>query len=156
MQLPLARMDPPSFDMSMKEAERSFRQFITDVRAMLRDPARPFVVQDGAGRLPAQEDIPTRFLDLVLRTDEHAITLRLRMDNLYVVGFRNGVVEDPATTWFEFRLEDGRQRVITDSTLLGFGGNYQGAGLGTLDEVPLRTYKYRVCYKYIHLHASND
>ncbi|KAF7076682.1 hypothetical protein CFC21_081295 [Triticum aestivum] len=127
-------MDPPSFDMSMKEAERSFRQFITDVRAMLRDPARPFVVQDGAGRLPAQEDIPTRFLDLVLRTDEHAITLRLRMDNLYVVGFRNGVVEDPATTWFEFRLEDGRQRVITDSTLLGFGGNYQGAGLGTLDE----------------------
>lgn len=81
-----------SFDISRNHTERLFRQFMADARAMLRVPDQPFVTQE-AGRLPPQEDVPRRFMDLELRTADYAVTLRMRVDNLYVVGFRNGVGE---------------------------------------------------------------
>ncbi|KAM3370404.1 hypothetical protein ACQJBY_017991 [Aegilops geniculata] len=120
-----------SFDLSAEHPAQAFRQLLDDVRARLRVPGQPLLL-DNAGRLPQQEDVPTRFMDLVLRTAEHGITLRLRMDNLYVLGFRNGIDQG---TWFEFR-DDNRNpgRLITDSTPLGFGGGYRGDGLGSIDE----------------------
>jgi hypothetical protein len=76
-----------SFDISRNHTQREFVQFIADARAALRVPDRPFVVQD-AGRLPPQEDVPRRFMDLELRTADYAVTIRMRVDNLYVIGFR--------------------------------------------------------------------
>lgn len=122
-----------SFNMSVEHPAQALRQLIDDVRARLRVPDRPFVLDNAGSRLPEQQDVPTTFIDLVLRTAEEGITLRLRMDNLYVLGFRNGIDQG---TWFEFR-DDNRNPglLIPGSTPLGFGGGYRGTGLGSIDEV---------------------
>ncbi|KAI9082873.1 hypothetical protein K1719_035203 [Acacia pycnantha] len=61
-----------------------------------------------------------RFFDMVLRTNNHAVRFRLRMDNLYLIGYQmeNG-------QWFEFG-RTGDQHLITepDTEFLGFRGNY--------------------------------
>ncbi|KAL6659216.1 hypothetical protein ACP70R_003256 [Stipagrostis hirtigluma subsp. patula] len=118
-----------SFDVSGNHTKRAFLQFVADVRAALRVPDRPFVMVD-AGRLPPQEDVPTRFMDLELHGGGYAVTLRMRTDNLYVIGFRSGVGEG---TWFETR-HDGHLAGVTligGSTPLGFDGSYRnGSGIG--------------------------
>jgi hypothetical protein len=112
-----------SFDISRNHTQREFLQFIADARAALRVPDRPFVVQD-AGRLTPQEDVPRRFMDLELRTADYAVTLTMRVDNLYVIGFRNGVGQG---AWFELR-HDGilnATTLIDGSTRLSFGDAYR-------------------------------
>ena len=122
-----------SFNISVEQPGQAFRQLIDDVRARVRVPERPFVFDNAGGRLPEQQDVPTRFIDLVLRTMEVGITLRLRMDNLYALGFRNGIDQG---TWFEFRHDDRNPgTLIPGSTPLRFGGGYRGTGLGSIDEV---------------------
>ncbi|KAK4279979.1 hypothetical protein QN277_011667 [Acacia crassicarpa] len=61
-----------------------------------------------------------RFFDLVLETNDHAVRFRLRMDNLYLIGYQ---MEDDR--WFELGHR-GDQHVITEpgTAFLGFGGNY--------------------------------
>lgn len=75
---------------------------------MLRVPDRPFVMQD-TSRLPPQDDAPTRFMDLEWRTLGRGINLRMRTDNLYIVGFRNGIGEG---TWFQFNVTDRQDRPV--------------------------------------------
>ncbi|KAL6908187.1 hypothetical protein ACP4OV_002357 [Aristida adscensionis] len=97
-----------SFNVSSPSDRQRFQQFIGDLRGMLRAADRPFVMQD-AVRLPPQENDPSRWLDLELRGTERAITLRLRADNLYVVGFRNG-----EGRWFELAHNDGHGNMIQE------------------------------------------
>jgi hypothetical protein len=108
----MADDDPVKFNISSPTDTQRFRQFIDDLRVRLRDESRPYVMQD-AMRLRQQEDDPTGWLNLELSTSEHTVTLRLRTDNLYVVGFRNG-----AGTWFELRHNDGHASRIPESTAL--------------------------------------
>lgn len=80
---------------------------------------------------------PVDWIDIVLRTSEVRLRLRLRRDNLYLVGFRN---DADGSQWFEFTPATGDQHLIPESTFLGFGDNYadmQGVGGVNRQEVRL-------------------
>ena len=69
--------------------------------------------------LPQEQPIPERWFHVLLRTQASSLTLAVRMDNLYLVGFRT-----PAGVWWEFNNEQGKH-LITGARWLGFGGRYQ-------------------------------
>ncbi|XP_011001801.1 PREDICTED: uncharacterized protein LOC105108965 isoform X3 [Populus euphratica] len=89
--------------------------------------------------LAVQEEPPTRFFDLVIRTNDHSVRFRLRMDNLYLIGYQmeNG-------QWLEFNNETGEHLIREQGTeFLGFNGSYNRllnvAGL-TMEEVRVGFY----------------
>lgn len=111
------------FDVSNRAHQRSFKGFIEFVRSTLGVDG---TVMQQARKLPPQQGIPV-FQDLQLLAGQTTVvTLRLRTDNLYVVGFCN-----TGGQWFEF-LGEG---TIAGSTPLRFSGGYVGRGLGTLASV---------------------
>ena len=119
-----------SFNVSSSSTDPlRFRQFIEDLRRQLRVEDRPYVMQD-AMRLPPQQDVPNSWLDIQLSSREHTITLRLRADNLYVVGFRNS-----DGRWFELQHNDGRGSMIQGSTILPVHESYTGSNSLQLNEV---------------------
>ncbi|KAJ6420665.1 hypothetical protein OIU84_028090 [Salix udensis] len=70
--------------------------------------------------LAVQQEPPTRFFDLVIRTNDHSVRFRLRMDNLYLIGYQmqNG-------RWLEFNNETGVHLIGAQGTeFLGFNGSY--------------------------------
>ncbi|EHA8592207.1 rRNA N-glycosidase [Cocos nucifera] len=70
--------------------------------------------------LPRQQKPPGRWFDIILRTNSpRAITLRIRLDNLYLDGYR----VESSGQWFEFGSSASRP-LIHGSTFLGFGGHY--------------------------------
>uniref|UniRef100_A0A6M2EHG6 rRNA N-glycosylase n=1 Tax=Populus davidiana TaxID=266767 RepID=A0A6M2EHG6_9ROSI len=89
--------------------------------------------------LAVQEEPPTRFFNLVIRTNDHFVRFRLRMDNLYVIGYQmeNG-------QWLEFNNETGVHLIREQGTeFLGFNGSYNSlsnvAGL-SMEEVRVGFY----------------
>lgn len=65
---------------------------------------------------------PLDWIDLILSTGRHTITVRIRQDNLYTDGYRmeNG-------QWLEFNREnpiDTTTHLIPGSIFLGFTGSY--------------------------------
>ncbi|XP_038970678.1 60 kDa jasmonate-induced protein-like [Phoenix dactylifera] len=92
----------------------TYRQLIERLRRRLeatRSHDRPV--------LPAQENPPTRWFDLVLRTYSHEITLRIRRGNLYLDAYRM----ENSNRWLEFG-RDPAPHLIPGSSFLGFGGEY--------------------------------
>ncbi|KAJ6859832.1 hypothetical protein NC651_036213 [Populus alba x Populus x berolinensis] len=94
-----------------------YRDFIENLRDQLGvrfSHNRPaLAVQDP--ELP-----PTRFFDLVIRTNDHSVRFRLRMDNLYLIGYQmeNG-------QWLEFDDNTGVHLIREQGTeFLGFNCNY--------------------------------
>lgn len=77
---------------------------------------RPAVVQPV---LPREQKIPRLWFHVVLRTSSSTLTLAIRMDNLYLVGFRT-----PAGVWWEFNNEENTH-LISNARWLGFSGHYQ-------------------------------
>lgn len=74
--------------------------------------------------LAVQEEPPTRFFNLVIRTNNHSVRFRLRMDNLYVIGYQmeNG-------QWLEFGNENATPVPVhlipeQGTEFLGFDGSY--------------------------------
>jgi hypothetical protein len=116
----------PSFDVTSTDAQR-FRQFINELRKELRVTDRPFVMQEAA-RLPPQVDNPGH-MELVLRGNNRQVTLIVRTDNLYVIGFRNDTGQA-----YEFLHDNGRPPMIQGSIPLPFNGSYTG-GIAPLDMV---------------------
>ncbi|KAK6517686.1 hypothetical protein TWF506_004868 [Arthrobotrys conoides] len=94
----------------------SYHRLITELRSIAQDPG---IFSHGIPVLPPQQNPPTRFLDMVLRTGLRALRLRIRRDNLYLDGFR----DENGTQWFEFS-NGGNQHLIKGSTFLGFNGSY--------------------------------
>ncbi|KAF5731593.1 60 kDa jasmonate-induced protein-like isoform X2 [Tripterygium wilfordii] len=92
-----------------------YRTFITNLRQRLglrSSHNRPaLIVQEG--------DAPTRFFELILRTNNHSVRFRFRMDNLYLIGYQ---MEDGR--WLEFNNQQ-QNHLILGSTFLGFGGDYR-------------------------------
>lgn len=74
--------------------------------------------------LAVQVEPPTRFFNLVIRTNDHSVRFRLRMDNLYVIGYQmeNG-------QWLEFGNENATPVPVhlipeQGTEFLGFDGSY--------------------------------
>ncbi|CAO2034272.1 unnamed protein product [Urochloa humidicola] len=83
--------------------------------------------------LPPEQRVPRFWFHVVLRTATSSITLAVRIDNMYLVGFRT-----PAGVWWEFNNEFNTH-LIPNANWLGFGGRYKdliGETKG-LDTVPL-------------------
>ncbi|QPH02621.1 hypothetical protein C2857_006835 [Epichloe festucae Fl1] len=68
-----------------------------------------------------QVNPPSRFFDVVLRTTQAAVRLRLRRDNLYLEAYRNET--ETAAQWYEF-ANGGDLHLVTGSELLRFTGSY--------------------------------
>jgi len=70
--------------------------------------------------LPPEEKIPKLWFHVdLINTKTSSLTLAVRMDNLYLVGFKT-----PAGVWWEFNNEQNKH-LIRDAKWLGFGGRYQ-------------------------------
>jgi hypothetical protein len=98
----------------------AYRQFIERLRPRLA--ARH---SHNLPVLPLQENPPTHWFDLILRTSNTiAITLRIRRSNLYLDGYRMGT---SSGTWWEFGSSTANPRppqLIPGSSFLGFTGEY--------------------------------
>jgi hypothetical protein len=83
--------------------------------------------------LPPEEQKPELWFHIVLRTETSSLTLAIRMDNLYLVGF-----ETTSAVWWEFGKE-GDTHLIPGASWLGFGGSYLDliGKHGKLEDVPL-------------------
>ncbi|XDG04436.1 hypothetical protein ABKA04_004051 [Annulohypoxylon sp. FPYF3050] len=93
-----------------------YRSFIEGLRPRLQNTGswshdRPV--------LPPQQNPPTSWFDIVLRTQSYAVRLRIRSDNLYVDGCR----PENSEQWYEFNNGAGTH-LITGSTFLGYEGSY--------------------------------
>ncbi|CAL5033876.1 unnamed protein product [Urochloa decumbens] len=71
--------------------------------------------------LPAEQKVPRLWFHVVLHTATNSLTLAVRIDNLYLVGFKT---PGPAGVWWEFNNEDNTH-LIHNANWLGFGGRYQ-------------------------------
>ncbi|KAJ1256400.1 hypothetical protein BS78_K036200 [Paspalum vaginatum] len=70
--------------------------------------------------LPKEEKTPKLWFHVhLVHTSTSSLTLALRMDNLYLVGFRT-----PAGVWWELNNEQN-EHLIRGAQWLGFGGRYQ-------------------------------
>uniref|UniRef100_A0A2N9IS33 rRNA N-glycosylase n=1 Tax=Fagus sylvatica TaxID=28930 RepID=A0A2N9IS33_FAGSY len=97
----------------------AYRQFIERLR-----PRLAVRYSHNLPVLPLQENPPTRWLDLILRTRASAITLRIRYGNLYLDGYRMGT----SGAWREFGSSTANPRppqLIPGSSFLGFTGEYR-------------------------------
>jgi hypothetical protein len=125
----------PAFTDSFLVEENNYGDFMRIVRQNVIkycSDRRPGIVQPV---LPPEQSVPSRWFYVLLRntrTTSSSLTLAVRMDNLYLVGFKT-----PAGVWWEFGKE-GDTRLISGSRWLGFGGRYQDLiGQKGLDTVTL-------------------
>ncbi|GMY36330.1 60 kDa jasmonate-induced protein [Fagus crenata] len=98
----------------------AYRQFIERLR-----PRLAVRYSHNLPVLPLQENPPTRWLDLILRTRTSAITLRIRYGNLYLDGYRMGT---SSGAWWEFGNRNATPpppQLIPGSDFLGFTGDYR-------------------------------
>ncbi|EER99645.1 hypothetical protein BDA96_02G379600 [Sorghum bicolor] len=70
--------------------------------------------------LPPEKKVPELWFYTQLKTKTSSITLAIRMDNLYLVGFRT-----PAGVWWEFGKTGDTHLLDDNPRWLGFGGRYQ-------------------------------
>lgn len=68
--------------------------------------------------LPPEKKVPDLWFHIALYTKQSSLKLAIRMDNLYLVGFKN-----TAGDWWEFNNDDGTH-LIPGAKWLGFGGSY--------------------------------
>jgi len=70
--------------------------------------------------LPPEKKVPELWFYTELKTKTSSIKLAIRMDNLYLVGFRT-----PAGVWWEFGKEGGTHLLDDNPRWLGFGDKYK-------------------------------
>lgn len=128
----MAADNPPTLNVDNHKEE--YQSFITGLRTTFGNPGT-FVRNRPV--LPRQSTTPTSWIDVVLRTGDVRLRLRLRRDNLYLDGFRN---EASGSTWYEIG-NDRNTHLIAGSTFTGFDGSYaaleRAAGIG--DQTRLAT-----------------
>lgn len=109
----------PEFTDSFMVATDNYGDFIRIVRQNVIKychDRRPNIFQPV---LPPEQKVPRLWFHVVLRNPTSSLTLAVRVDNLYLVGFKT-----TAGVWWEFNNEDGTH-LIAGSRWLGFGGRYQ-------------------------------
>uniref|UniRef100_A0ACD5WGB8 Uncharacterized protein n=1 Tax=Avena sativa TaxID=4498 RepID=A0ACD5WGB8_AVESA len=110
----------------------AFVSRIGELRNDVRDPGRESLF-DGLYMLRPYTPVPERWLHLRLVYRNSAIVLLVRMDDLYLVGFRQ---EGQGGNTWEFGVAGITPQLINRSERLGFGGGYYGSALGDLREAP--------------------
>ncbi|KAI0387030.1 ribosome-inactivating protein [Hypomontagnella monticulosa] len=124
--------NPPTLNVDNHKEE--YQSFITGLRTTFGNPGT-FVRNRPV--LPRQSTTPTSWIDIVLRTGNTRLRLRLRRDNLYLDAFRNDAA---GSTWYEIG-NDRSTHLIAGSTFTGFDGSYaaleRAAGIG--DQTRLAT-----------------
>ncbi|CAL5378896.1 unnamed protein product [Camellia sinensis] len=110
-------MEEFTVEFNVESSSGAYRDFIEGLRVQLRER-----FSHNLPVLPPQQNPPTRWFDVVLRTnnDNHLIRLRIRRDNLYVDGYQMY----NSTQWWEFGRTSSTSRLIVGSELLGFEGGY--------------------------------
>ncbi|XP_054806714.1 uncharacterized protein LOC129309233 [Prosopis cineraria] len=102
-----------------------YQDFIQSLRRQLQvrfSHDRPVlaVQQKKEEKEKKEKNPPALFFDLVLRTNDHHVRFRFRLDNLYLIGYQmeNG-------QWLEFNNNEN-QYLITEpqTTFIGFKGSY--------------------------------
>ncbi|KAI9862497.1 MAG: hypothetical protein M1813_004348 [Trichoglossum hirsutum] len=93
-----------------------YKSFIARLRSLARDPN---TLSHQLPVLLPQQNPPTRFFDVVLRTERRSVRLRIRRDNLYLDGYR----DEDGDQWYEFN-NGGNEHLIAGSIFLGFTGSY--------------------------------
>ncbi|GMQ01680.1 hypothetical protein CsSME_00048236 [Camellia sinensis var. sinensis] len=101
-------------EFNVKRGNGAYRDFIKDLRVELGE-----TFSHNIPVLPAQQDPPTRWFDIILRTNNHWIRLRIRRDNLYLVAYQMENFE-----WLEFGHTSLTSHLIPGSTFLGYDGSY--------------------------------
>jgi hypothetical protein len=105
----------PEFTDSFIVPTDNYGDFIRIVRQNVIkhcDDRRPNIVQPV---LPREQTVPRLWFHVVLRNPTTSLTLAVRVDNLYLVGFKT-----TAGVWWEFNNEHGAH-LIVGSRWLGFG-----------------------------------
>ncbi|TVU07358.1 hypothetical protein EJB05_47409, partial [Eragrostis curvula] len=119
----MAGPTPPEFTHTFSVPKDNYGNFIRLVQQdVIRycDDRRPGIHQPV---LPREEDVPRHWFHVVLRTATSSVTLAIRIDNLYLVGFTTSPPGSTTRTWWEFNNSDGIH-FINGSKFLGFGGAY--------------------------------
>ncbi|KAI1359398.1 ribosome-inactivating protein [Xylaria arbuscula] len=116
---------PPSFYLTGSTGG-AYQTFIRELRRLVAHPGR--FAHNVPALIEEDENRADNLIEVVLRTEEQAVRLSLRRDNLYLVGFRDNT---PGSTWYE--LDNGRQW-IPGSTPVGIRDRYGAlegaAGIG--------------------------
>lgn len=113
------RIDRIEFNLSTG----NYRDLIQQIRSIVQQPGR---YSHNRPVLPVRLNVePQDWLDVVLSTDNHNITLRIRQDNLYLDGYQMESSQTQCGQWLEFNKDDGTTtHLIPGSTFLGFTGGY--------------------------------
>ncbi|KAI0521126.1 ribosome-inactivating protein [Xylaria bambusicola] len=95
--------EPPRFYITGSTGG-SYHNFIRELRRLFAHPGTfahnvPALIQENDNRVD-------NLIEVVLRTETHAVRLSIRRDNLYLTGFRD---DTPGSTWFE--LDSDQQRI---------------------------------------------
>jgi hypothetical protein len=94
----------------------NYKDFIELLRNLTRDP---YTVSHELPVLLPQQNPPTRFFGVVLRAGRRSVRLRIRRDNLYLIGYQ----DEDGGQWYEFD-NNGNERIIARSNFLTFTGTY--------------------------------
>ncbi|XP_052197403.1 ribosome-inactivating protein charybdin-like [Diospyros lotus] len=97
----------------------TYRQFIETTMRQHRELI--FRYSHGRPVLHPEVNPPTQWFDIILQNSSNKVRLRIRLDNLYLVGYQmeNG-------KWLEFGLTNPKApHQIPNSTFLGFKDDYQ-------------------------------
>jgi len=93
-----------------------YGDFIRRVREKVTESCTP-AINGIPPVLPLEEKL---LFHIVLKTKNSSLTAAVRMDNLYLAGFKT---PDPGGVWWEFG-QGGDTHLINDSKWLGYGSSY--------------------------------
>lgn len=120
-----------AFEIKADTQASAYEKLIQDLRKKLK-------VDSLIQQLPVLSNTPG-FIDVILTVEGKSVTIRLRSENVYVLGFRNNC-GDKKENWYELgvvenpKKDDPNKHSIPGSSFLGYGDVYseieKAAGIG--------------------------
>ncbi|GMQ09848.1 hypothetical protein CsSME_00053088 [Camellia sinensis var. sinensis] len=101
-------------EFNVERGSGAYRDFIKDLCVKLAE-----TFSHNISVLPAQQNPPTRWFNIIVRTNNHWIRLRIRWDNLYLDAYQL----ENSKQWLEFgRTSPTSPHLIPRSTFLDYNG----------------------------------
>jgi hypothetical protein len=107
-----------SVKFNVRQSTRNYKQFIESLRRRVGG-----IFSHGLPVLPDQ-NLTTQRFHIVLENNDNEITLSIRRENLYLVGYKT----KDSTSWLELgkdMTDPPSPHQILESTFLDFSGHYQ-------------------------------